>query len=75
MNRTIMAARAAANPTIGARRSTSIYLGPLTEVEPAARAFRNRKAPRMTGVQRNSIGRRSEWNRSPYYWTNPGYSA
>lgn len=34
--------------------------------EASKRAPRNRKAMRMTGAQRNSEGRKSEWNQSPY---------
>jgi hypothetical protein len=34
---------------------------------------RTRKAPRMTATQRDSRGQRSDWTRSPYYWTDPAW--
>ena len=69
MNRSIMARRARSlaprpnnqpvsrNLALRADPSTIGALGPI----------RNRKAVRMTAIQRNSEGSRSEWNASMYY--------
>lgn len=61
-NRAVTVTRAASRPIITDMRHFPAEVGD----ERAAGAFRNRKAPRMTAVQRNSIGRHSEWNRSPF---------
>lgn len=39
---------------------------PLRNMPSAPGPVRNRKAPKMTSIQRNSTGRRSEWRLSPY---------
>ena len=65
MNKRVMAARAAANPTITARHSAVKVLA-LAPSQPLNSGTRNRSAVRMTGAQRNSLGRVSEWSRSPY---------
>ena len=36
---------------------------------------RRSRALKMTGAQRNSEGRRSEWSASPYYFTDPKWGA
>lgn len=60
-DRAKIAARATTRPT--RPTATSIYTGPLTPVKAPVGAVRNRRAVRLTAIQRNSIGRRSEWNR------------
>lgn len=65
-DRTVIAARAAHRP--GARASTTgtnLAARTLTVVNGSGPGIRRPKA-RMTGAQRNSEGRRSEWNESPY---------
>lgn len=47
-----------------ARTSSTI---PLTHVH-------NRRAPKLTSVQKNSEGRRSEWSASPYFFTDPAWA-
>ena len=39
---------------------------PLRGMPSAPGPIRNRKAPKLTGTQRNSVGGRSEWRLSPY---------
>jgi hypothetical protein len=62
MNKRVMSARADHSPRIN-------HASTLLKTEPGQRmgyVGRGRKATRMTAAQRNSIGRVSEWNRSPY---------
>ena len=65
-----MARRAASNnltgpTTIGASPSTNLLARDLTVVKPNGAGVRRSRA-KMTGAQRNSEGRRSEWTASPY---------
>jgi hypothetical protein len=55
------------------RPSTDLRSRTLTVTEPAVPATRGRKGVRLTATQRNSVGRVSEWNRSPYYFTDPAW--
>lgn len=60
-NRSVTARRAQDRPV-----STDMRHFPSEVSPPLAAPWRNRRSPRMTATQRNGIGRRSEWNRSPY---------
>lgn len=63
MNKQVMAARAAANPTITGRHAEVLALAlPATPFYQG----RARRSPRMTSTQRDSQGRLSAWARSPY---------
>lgn len=77
MNRAIVAQRASKRPVrrTAGRPGTNILARTLTEVDRAVPAHRGRKSPRLTAVQKNSEGRRSEWSRSPYFWTDPKWGA
>ena len=79
MNRAVIAKRAAKSARTSTRRttgrpSTNLLARTQTEVHAGA-VIRRTKAVRMTAVQRNSEGRPSEWNRSPYYFTDAKWSA
>lgn len=56
------------------RPMIGLNLDSLTVVPPRVGQVRKPKA-RMTGAQRDSVGDRSAWSASPYYWTNPGWDA
>lgn len=67
----IIAARAA---RVSSARPTVRPIGPVS-TDPRARVLtpvsglndrKNRRATRLTATQRNSVGRYSEWNRSPF---------
>lgn len=79
MNRAVMAARAkAANRpkrTPGASPSTNPAMRTSTPVAHCAGPVRRSRASKMTGAQRNSEGRRSEWNMTPYVFTDPKWGA
>lgn len=66
-DRSVIATRAATRTarTPGARPSTNPAVRTMTTVKPSGPGIRKRKA-KMTGAQRNSEGRRSEWTASPY---------
>lgn len=62
-NRAVIAKRA------GARTSTGpVSTNLLARVTPIGEGgnVRNRRSPRMTATQRDSEGRYSDWNRSPF---------
>lgn len=72
-NRAVIAARAAARPV----RTNTALVGS----DPSAVAFhgtgqvkRSRALP-MTATQRDPTGKRSDWNRSPEFFTDPKWSA
>lgn len=70
LDRTRLAARAAANGrTTRNRGSIGTDLGARASTVPALRLnTRRTKGTKMTATQRSShTGRRSEWNRSPYF--------
>jgi len=71
VDRAKLAARAAQRP-VRAPDMRHFRTDPGT---PLAAPIRRSKATRLTATQRDSTGARSAWNRSPYYWTNPGWSA
>ena len=77
-DRTRIAERATAagrTPTRNAGRvSTDLGARPSTVVPPRLGKVRKSRA-KMTGAQRNSEGRRSEWSMSPYFFTDPKWSA
>lgn len=64
--RTTVTARPVGRPSVDvrARTETSEHLG---EVR------RSRRATRMTAAQKDSQGKNSAWNRSPYYFTAPAW--
>lgn len=67
-DRSVIAARASRR--VGARRSTGrpatdVAARPITPLTPIG-SVRRSSAVKMTGAQRNSEGRRSEWNATPY---------
>lgn len=66
-DRSIIAARAALRSTDRPvlAPSTDLRARTLTVVKPSGAGIRRRKC-KMTGAQRNSEGRRSEWTASPY---------
>ena len=70
----IMARRAAANPTITARATAStgtVGTNPAlraVKVKAPVGAVRNRKAGKLTPLQRDSTGRSSHWSRSANYF-------
>lgn len=71
MNRTVMARRARSSTVNTAAR---IPLGSITPITPIGHVKKTR-AMKMTGAQRNSEGRRSEWSMSPEFFTDPKWSA
>lgn len=63
-DRSVIAARAGSiTPNRGASPSTDLLQRPLTTVKPSGVGIRRSRAS-MTGAQRNSEGRRSEWSAS-----------
>lgn len=56
-----------ARPVLGASTDS-------LRIKPSGYVGRKGKAC-MTGAQRNSEGRRSEWSMSPEFWTDPKWSA
>ena len=66
MNKQTMAARAAANQTITGRHHGVKVLPPSTVPGRPSMRIRRTRA-RMTGAQRDSAGRRSDWSRSTTY--------
>lgn len=70
MNKQTMAARAAANQTITGRHAgpVSTDVSARTSTVPGRPSMRIRRTKaRMTGAQRDSAGRRSDWSRSTTY--------
>lgn len=76
-NRSVIAARALANGLAGNRPigkpGTDLRARPSTVTTPSGHVKRT-KAMKMTGAQRNSIGKRSEWSASPQFFTDPRWS-
>lgn len=70
-NRSVIAARAAANGRTGRHGAV---LAPSTVVYATGPIRRSRAIP-LTATQRNSEGRRSEWSASPEFFTDPKWSA
>lgn len=69
VNMQVVAARAAANGRKGRRNRGTVGTDPASRtvaVAPLYSGDRNRRASKMTKAQRNSEGRVSEWNMSPY---------
>lgn len=77
LNRDVIAARATQSGRTGANPSTrpgiNISARTSTIVTATGHVKRTTCAP-MTPAQRNSEGKRSEWNASMYYWTDPAWS-
>ena len=65
-DRARIAARTTRTSGPNPRSATGFYTGPITIIAPPVGPVRNRKAVRMTAIQRDSTGKRSAWNRSPY---------
>lgn len=79
MNRSVMAARAAQNGLTQPRRNrgttgTDPSARPSTVIQHCEGPVRRSTAMKMTGAQRNSEGRRSEWSASPEFFTDPKWS-
>lgn len=64
-NRAVIAKRAKPRARATGSTGTDLRARTLTVVKPSGAGIRKRKAS-MTGAQRNSEGRRSEWTASPY---------
>lgn len=62
-NRAVIARRAKPRPRATGSTGTDLTARVLTEVKPSGVGIRRSKAS-MTGAQRNSEGRRSEWSAS-----------
>lgn len=62
MNRSVMAARAAQRPA----KPANMAHFPAEPIQSMAQQPRSRRAVRLTATQRDSKGRLSAWNRSPY---------
>lgn len=71
-NRAVIAARVTVFVRPIGRPATDVRAR-LESFEHLGEVRRSRKATRMTGAQRNSVGQRSEWSRSPYYFTDPAW--
>lgn len=65
-NRSVIAARAAANGRTGGHHSVMPPHMPRLRT-----VMRRSKAVKMTATQKNSQGRTSEWARSPEFFTDP----